>query len=278
LKILVAGRDGQVGQALVRTANKRGLELVALSRQELDITNASDVELAIAQHNPDVVINAAAYTAVDKAEEDREQAHSINTLGPELLAKACDAVSIPFLHVSTDFVFDGEKESAYLETDTCNPLGVYGASKLAGEIAVSQLCLRHIILRTSWVFGGEQNFVNTMRRLAKDRDQLNVVDDQRGGPTAATQIAEALLIIAEKVVNPVFDNWGIYHFSGAPAVSWYEFACEILKDVPSVTVTPIPTSQYPTPAKRPANSVLDCKKIETAFSIKQPSWKVALTQ
>jgi len=278
LKILVAGRDGQVGQALVRTANKRGLELVALSRQELDITNASDVELAIAQHNPDVVINAAAYTAVDKAEEDREQAHSINTLGPELLAKACDAVSVPFLHISTDFVFDGEKESAYLETDTCNPLGVYGASKLAGENAINQLCPRHIILRTSWVFGGEQNFVNTMRRLAKDRDHLNVVNDQRGGPTAATQIAEALLIIAEKVVNPAFDNWGIYHFSGAPAVSWYEFACEILKDVPSVTVTAIPTSQYPTPAKRPANSVLDCKKIETAFSIKQPSWKVALTQ
>jgi len=277
VKILVAGKHGQVAQALVRAASSQALDVVALSRAEMDITDRQSVETAIADHQPAVVINAGAYTAVDRAESEIEQAFAVNKTGPLNLAKACDGAGIPLLHISTDFVFDGCKESAYLETDVCNPINVYGQSKLAGEEVVAKFNGRHIILRTSWVFGGEQNFVVTMRRLAQDRDQLNVVSDQVGGPTAASHIAETLLTIAKAVVRPHFADWGIYHYCGSPAVSWYEFACEILKDEPSVGVSAIPSADYPTPAKRPRNSALDCAKIRSIFSITQPDWKNAVS-
>lgn len=278
MKILVAGRDGQVGQALVKLAVSTPLYLIALSRGEMDITDPDKVQSAISKYQPDVIINAAAYTAVDRAEDETEQAYKINEHGTKVLASECENAGIPLLHISTDFVFDGEKAGAYSEIDSSNPLSVYGKSKLAGEVAALDNCSRVIIMRTSWVFGGAQNFVSTMRRLGRERDLLNVVMDQRGGPTCSIDIAAALLKMAQKVVDPTFEDWGIFHFSGAPVVSWYEFACEILKDAPGVTVSPIPTSAYPTPAVRPANSVLNCAKIQQVFGIAQPDWKLKLTE
>ncbi|MEH6401801.1 MAG: dTDP-4-dehydrorhamnose reductase [Sneathiella sp.] len=271
MKILVTAKDGQVGCALQAAAARFDVEVIALSRKQLDITDKGAIGHAIEYHKPDVLINAAAFTAVDKAEDEKEAAHAINRDGPENLASECAKTSIPFLHISTDFVFDGTKSAPYTETDICNPLSVYGQSKRDGEDKVGAVCPNHIILRTSWVFGGKQNFVETMRRLAKERDSLNVVSDQRGGPTAAADIAECLVKIAKKVVKPEFDDWGIYHYSGGPSVSWYEFACKILEKE-DITVHPIPTTDYPTPAKRPANSVLDCQKIKSVFGIEQPNW------
>lgn len=279
MKILVAGKDGQVGQALQAQAAKMpSVDLVALSRNELDITDAASVQAAIGGHKPDLVMNAAAYTAVDRAEDEENQAFLVNAQGPELLAAACEATDIPFLHISTDFVFDGKKKTPYAETDICAPLSVYGKSKLAGEVAVQKACAQHIILRTAWVFGGVQNFVTTMRRLAADRDKISVVADQYGGPTYTADIAAALLTISSRIIASDFDAWGIYHFSGAPSVSWYEFASYILSGIPTVTVAPIPTSDYPTPAMRPSNSVLDCTKIHQEFGIVPSDWKLALSQ
>jgi dTDP-4-dehydrorhamnose reductase len=274
LKILLTGANGQVGQAiLARVHAYPEIELIACSRAELDISQPEAVMQIYDELKPDCVINAAAYTAVDKAEEDKEAAERINGAAPGYLAAECARRDIPLLHISTDFVFDGEKEKPYLESDPCDPLSVYGQSKLAGETAIAQSMDKFIILRTAWVFGGEANFVNTMRRLAESRDALSVVDDQVGGPTSAAQIADALLKIAQRVTEPNFANWGIYHFSGAPFVSWYEFATEILKDNPAVTVSSIPSSGYPTPAKRPANSRLNCDKIKNVFGIEQPDWR-----
>jgi len=271
LNILVTAKNGQVGEALQKAATRFGVNVIALSRAQLDITDAGAIRYAIEQYKPDVLINAAAYTAVDRAEEESEVAFQINCDGSEKLAKECAKKSIPLLHISTDFVFDGEKDTPYTEDDICNPLSVYGQSKRDGEIKVQSACSKHIILRTSWVFGGKQNFVVTMRRLAKERDSLNVVSDQHGGPTSASDIAECLLLIAKEVVKPDFDEWGGYNYSGQPSVSWYEFACKILENE-DVSINPIPTSSYPTPAKRPANSVLNCQKILSVFGIEQPDW------
>lgn len=276
MKILICGANGQVGQALQIAAKDQNVAVVAAGHADLDITDQRAIAAALIKHVPDVVINAAAYTAVDKAEEDVQGANALNAIAPGLLAAECTAKAIPILHISTDFVFDGVKSTPYLETDTCNPLSVYGQSKLAGEQAVLTNAHKSIILRTAWVFGGEANFVNTMRRLAQSRPEINVVDDQVGGPTSAASIANALLGIAGQVTNSDFKDWGVYHFSGAPFVSWYEFACEILKEFPSVTVHPIPTSDYPTPAARPANSRLDCDKIKDVFNIDQPDWRKEL--
>ncbi len=277
MKILVTGKNGQVGSALLSAA-PHNITVIALDRAALDITDRNSIDTTFAEITPDIVINAAAYTAVDKAEEDQEAAYAANKGAPGILAEACSAMDIPLIHISTDFVFDGDKRDPYSESDECNPLSVYGKSKWGGEQEVASKCGKHIILRTSWVFGGEQNFVNTMRRLAQTRDEISVVDDQRGGPTAAADIAKCLIKIASDVVVSGFNNWGIYHFCGEPSVSWYEFACEILKNNPQVTVKPIPTTSYPTPAKRPTNSVLDCQKIQAVFGISQPDWRDALTE
>ncbi len=273
MKLLVCGANGQVGQALTALGGNADLNVIGLDRKELDIGNRDQIENCLNHYKPDVLVNAAAYTAVDKAESDADAAHLINGAAPGYLAAASAARAIPFLHISTDFVFDGTKAGAYSETDTCNPLSVYGLSKYEGEGAVQKANPQHIILRTAWVFGGAANFVKTMQRLAKDRDQINVVSDQFGGPTSAKDIAAALVDIARQVVAPDFEDWGIYHFTGQPRVSWFEFAAHILKDETNVTVSPIPTSDYPTPAKRPANSVLDCSKIEAVFGLQQPDWR-----
>jgi len=276
MKLLITGAAGQVGQALQAEAEKRGIAFVAVTRQQLDISSPADAERMVAETGATVIINAAAYTAVDLAEQEEEQAYRVNRDGPKTLANIAAQKDIPLLHISTDFVFDGRQESAYQETDACNPLSVYGKSKHEGEEAIRDAHNKHIILRTAWVFGGEKNFVSTMRRLAKDREEISVVNDQRGGPTSAQSIAGALLTIATKIEDTKFTDWGIYHFAGSPSVSWYEFASAILAGDPTTEVLPIPTKDYPTPATRPQNSVLDCSKIKSVFGIEQPDWQQEL--
>ncbi|HLZ66456.1 MAG TPA: dTDP-4-dehydrorhamnose reductase [Aliidongia sp.] len=283
--ILVVGAGGQVGRALCARREFLGREIVGLTRGDLDITDLTEVRSALATRPFSAVINAAAYTAVDRAESDAAAAYAINRDGPGNLAVATAELDIPLLHISTDYVFDGASAGAYRESDPTGPTGIYGASKLAGEAAVRSAQPRHIILRTSWVYGPSTgNFVATMLRLAADRPELRVVADQHGGPTEAAAIADALLTIAGQLGQERAPSapWGTYHFSGAPAVSWHGFAAEIvtraasrLRQVP--TVTAIATADYPTPARRPANSVLDCTKIERQFGIRQPDWQASLS-
>lgn len=276
MKLLITGAAGQVGQALQAKAKRQGLSFQEVTRQQLDISSPEEVERVVTETKATVIINAAAFTAVDLAEEEEDAAYRVNRDGPKTLADIAVLHDIPLLHISTDFVFDGRKDSAYEEADACNPLSIYGKSKWEGETAITKVHSKHIILRTAWVFGGEKNFVFTMRRLAKERSQISVVNDQRGGPTSAQSIAEALLTIATHIDDPDFRDWGIYHFSGSPSVSWYEFASAILENDPTTEVLPIPTTAYPTPATRPQNSVLDCSKIKSVFGIDQPDWRQEL--
>jgi dTDP-4-dehydrorhamnose reductase len=278
--ILVVGAGGQVGRALCARHVPGEREIVGLARRALDITDLVQVRAAIAARPYRAVINAAAYTAVDKAEGDAAAAYAINRDGPHNLAVATAEHGIPLLHVSTDYVFDGTAADAYREEDATGPTGIYGLSKLAGEAAVRAANPRHVILRTSWVYAPSAgNFVATMLRLAAERPELRVVDDQRGGPTEAAAIADALLAIVERLDRG--QPWGTYHFSGAPATTWHGFAREIIAAgaprLPAVPkVTAIRTADYPTPARRPANSVLDCRKIEAQFGIRQPDWTTGL--
>lgn len=278
--VLVVGAGGQVGRALCNHRHAGSGAIVGLTRGDLDITDLAEVRAALDARPFSAVINAAAYTAVDKAESDAAAAFAINRDGPRNLAIAAAERDIPLLHISTDYVFDGMRDGAYRETDPVGPTGVYGASKLAGEEAVRAAQPHHVILRTSWVYAASTgNFVATMLRLASERPELRVVDDQRGGPTEATAIAAALLTMADRLGEG--QPWGTYHFGGAPAVTWHGFAEAIvaraaprLRQVPKVTA--IRTVDYPTPARRPANSVLDCSKIEAQFGIRQPDWSATL--
>ncbi|USG62663.1 dTDP-4-dehydrorhamnose reductase [Sneathiella marina] len=278
MKFLVTGAGGQVGSALGLMGPLNGHEVIPLDRQTLDITGTAEVRAAISNYNPDAVINTAAYTAVDKAQSEPELALAINAAGPENLALACADLDIPLLHISTDFVFDGKKSEPYSETDPIGPLSVYGSSKAEGEARVAAIGGKFLILRTAWVFGGEQNFVATMLRLGETMEELNIVDDQRGGPTASTDIAAALLSMAEQANAPAFSDWGIYHYSGAPSLTWFGFAQAIFAGRDKPVLHPIPTKDYPTPAARPKNSVLDCSKIKRVFDIDQPDWRTALSQ
>ncbi|HEY8565570.1 MAG TPA: dTDP-4-dehydrorhamnose reductase [Beijerinckiaceae bacterium] len=272
--ITVLGANGQVGRSLVEAATARGIPVRAVTRDACDVTDPA--ALARVTEGASLLVNCTAYTAVDKAESEAELAFAVNATAPEQMARVCAAQGVPLVHISTDYVFDGSGDRPWREDDLTAPLGVYGRSKLAGETAVAEQLDRHVILRTSWVFSAYgANFVKTMRRLGATRPELTVVDDQRGGPTAAADIAAAILTIAERLRDGS-TAWGTYHFSGAPATTWCGFAKAILADVQSVTVRPIPTSAYPTPAQRPLNSVLDCTKIERAFGIPQPDWRPAL--
>lgn len=283
MKYLITGANGQIGHQLA--AQLRGkAEVLATVRQTLDISNQKQVFETVNNFRPDVIINAAAYTAVDKAESETDLAFAVNESGAKYLAQAANEVGAAILHISTDYVFDGKGETPYRETDSAAPQNVYGKSKLAGEIAVQAACERHIILRTAWVFnekGG--NFVKTMLRLGASRDSLGVVADQFGAPTYAGDIAAALIKIAEKIILGQSDKFGVYHFSGSPYVSWYDFASEIfvqalaqnvLAQIPILNA--IATADYPTPASRPANSRLDCGKIQAAFGIEASDWRKAL--
>ncbi|WP_017008436.1 dTDP-4-dehydrorhamnose reductase [Enterovibrio norvegicus] len=285
MKLLITGSLGQVGRCLVeQLSSMTGVEFLALDREELDITDEAAVSAVVTSFSPDVIINAAAHTAVDKAEEEIALSYAINRDGPANLAKAADKVGAAMLHISTDYVFAGNKDGEYVESDETGPQGVYGESKLAGEITVAQACERHIILRTAWVFsehGG--NFVKSMLRLAQSRDTLGIVADQFGGPTYAGDIAKALLHIAVAITKGNNKGFGIYHYSGMPHVSWYDFANTIFAEAKQqgvltteMTVNPIATFDYPTPAKRPANSKLNNEKIFTQFGIHPSDWQLAL--
>ena len=287
MKILITGAKGQVGTDVVLEVEKRGHEVQGFASTELDITNKAVVDNALAKIKPDVVINAAAYTAVDKAETEIEKAYAVNEAGVKNLAEACKQLDIPLLHISTDYVFDGEKKGPYVETDTPNPASVYGASKLAGEVALQNTWHKHIILRVSWVFGEHgHNFVKTMLRLAKERDEISVVNDQYGAPTSAKAIADCLLDIADKKnFGKQNFRWGLYHFQSDPGVTWYEFAIEIFNQAKEsgalnkeMIVHPIGSEEFPTPVKRPRNSKLNGHRILESLNISCSNWEYEISE
>ena len=267
MSFLITGANGQVGRELV--VRSRPGEAVAMDRENLDIADPVAVAAVIAQHRPSAVINAAAYTAVDKAEADADAAFAANRDGPSALAQACAAAGIPLFHLSTDYVFDGCQVEPYTEQSLTHPLGVYGQSKWEGEEAIRRHLSRHLILRVSWVFGAYgNNFVRTMLRVGRERDELQVVADQRGAPTHAGAIAEALLELVRRL--PADLPWGTYHYTGAPATTWHGFALTIFEEALSLgllermpVVHAITTVEYPTPARRPANSELGSAALQT---------------
>ena len=282
-KFLITGAHGQVGYCLVQQLQGKH-EILAVDRDELDITDETAVKNTIKNFHPNVIINAAAYTAVDRAETEVELSEAINVKGPKYLAKAAKSIDAAILHISTDYVFDGQIECKYKETDTTAPQSVYGRTKLEGEQAVAETNDKFIVLRTAWVFGEHgNNFVKTMLRLSKTRDTLSVVADQIGGPTYAADVARVLIHIAEQIIKGKNIEYGIYNFTGEPYVSWYDFAKAIFSEAVSQKVlkkapivNPITTADYPTPAKRPANSRLDLTKIQQVFDIQPSNWQKAL--
>ncbi|WP_219017787.1 dTDP-4-dehydrorhamnose reductase [Shewanella algae] len=283
MKVLITGCNGQVGHCLTERLTKQA-EVLALDYEGLDITDHDAVLNTVAEFQPNYIINAAAHTAVDRAEQEVELSYAINRDGPSYLAQAAKECGAVMLHISTDYVFDGIGDKPYQESDSTEPQGVYGQSKLAGEQAVAESCPEHLILRTAWVFGEHgNNFVKTMLRLGQCRDELSIVGDQFGGPTYAGDIADALIAMVQHLEQGKQAKWGVYHFSGMPYASWFDFASaifqaaeqrELLAGQPKLSA--IPTSAYPTPAKRPANSRLDCRRIENQFGIKPSDWNAAL--
>jgi dTDP-4-dehydrorhamnose reductase len=283
-RIFIAGERGQVAQALGRAYKLRSDNVVVVGRSNISVTDESHLLSAVVAFNPDVVINAAGYTAVDKAEDDSEAAFAVNRDGAGFVAAAAKAAGVPVIHLSTDYVFDGRKQVPYRETDPTNPINVYGESKLAGEIAVASSTSNYLILRTSWVCSPiGHNFVKTMLRLARDRDEIAVVDDQWGCPTFAADLAAVIISIGDKLVSADDSSrlCGIYHASGAGETTWCRFAREIMaqsaaKGGPACRVRAIASSEYPTRAKRPAYSCLDCSKIKRVFDISPPRWQISL--
>lgn len=287
MKLLVTGAKGQVGSALCRLGARSPFEVIGLDSSALDITDLSAINIAMDRFQPDLLINAAAYTAVDRAESEPDKAESVNAIAAGNLAKVAAFRKIPMIHISTDYVFDGSKAEPYIETDPVAPLGVYGRTKLQGEKLVQKHHNSSIILRTSWVFGVEgNNFPKTMLRLAKERPELGVVADQRGCPTFADDIAAAILAIASQYERTGNLPWGIYHYVGKGACSWYEFATTIFEYAQAagvISIVPklkaLATNEYPTAAKRPANSVLDCQKFCLEFpGIILADWREGVRQ
>jgi dTDP-4-dehydrorhamnose reductase len=278
LRLLVFGRTGQVATELGRLAGP-DLAVTALGRAEADLREPESCARAVAAAETDIVVNAAAYTAVDRAEQEEALATTVNGEAPGAMAEAAARRGLPFLHVSTDYVFDGSREGSWTEDDPPAPLGAYGRSKLAGERAVAAAGGAHVILRTSWVHAGHgTNFVRTMLRAGASRPRVTVVDDQRGGPTPASAVAATLVALAHAFANGR-GVAGIFHFCGAPATSWFGFAREIFARadwMPAPELVPIRTADWPTPAARPANSVLDCARIRAAYGIGQPDWRASL--
>ncbi len=270
--VLVFGRTGQVATELQRLA-----DVTALGRDQADLTDPEACSANILARRPRAVINAAAYTAVDAAESNETQARLINSDAPAAMGKACAELGIPLIHISTDYVFAGHGAQAWSPQDRPAPQNAYGRSKLAGEDAIRQAGGAHVILRTSWVFSAHgANFVKTMLRLSESRDSLNVVNDQVGGPTPARAIAQACLAIAGQLQDDPAKS-GVYHFSGAPDASWCDFARAIFAIAKRDTsVQPIATTDYPTPAKRPLNSRLDCSLTEQIFGLARPDWRAGL--
>ena len=278
--VLVTGASGQLGQSLQFIApNYPAIKFVFCDSKTLDITNETNCKEVFYKTKPNYCINTAAYTAVDKAESEPEKANLINVVGAKNIAATCKQFDTKLIHISTDFVFDGSNNSQYTETDLPNPKGVYGQTKLDGEKAIQEVFPNYFIVRTSWVYSQfGNNFMKTMLRLSSERDVISVVDDQIGTPTNAVDLAEALVqIILTDNQQSTTDNFGIYHFSNEGQCSWYDFAAEIFRvNKISINLQPIPTTSYPTPAVRPAYSVLDKSKIKSVFGIEVLNWEESL--
>ncbi|NCQ69470.1 MAG: dTDP-4-dehydrorhamnose reductase [Microcystis aeruginosa W13-15] len=279
-KVLLIGAKGQVGQELQLTLPQLG-EVISIGREELDLTNSEKIGQLIREIHPDYLVNAAAYTAVDKAESEPELAYYINAKAPKIMAESAEKIQAKFLHISTDYVFDGRKNTPYLETDLTNPLGVYGQSKLRGEEEIKTVNSQAIILRTAWVYGsyGKSNFVKTMLRLGKEREELKVVVDQVGSPTWAKDIAAAITQLLINADNPA----GIYNFTNSGIASWFDLTKAIFEEakisgipLKIQRVIPITTAEYPTPAARPAYSVLSGQKISQQLGYIPPYWRDSL--
>jgi dTDP-4-dehydrorhamnose reductase len=282
MKILVTGKNGQLGKSIhkIVTNNEQTDEFVFVGREELDLSSTDSITSYFNHNNFDIIINCAAHTAVDKAEEEAVLANQINHLAVAQLAQIAKTQQAKLIHISTDYVFDGESDKPYTEADATNPINIYGKTKLAGEQALKEIMPTDaIIIRTSWVYSEYgNNFVKTMLRLGKQRDELSVVGDQIGSPTYATDFANAILdTLQNKAFKEVGQKTQVYHYSNASEISWYEFAKEIfeLADI-QCSVSPITTEQYPTPAKRPKNTLMNKDKIAETFSVNIPDWKESL--
>ena len=283
MKVLINGRNGQVSHELQRRLGGVG-ELIVLGRDQLDLAQPDQIRRQVQNVRPDLIINAAAHTAVDLAESEPQAAFAINAVAPGILAEEALALDIPLIHYSTDYVFDGLKADPYNEDDTPNPLGVYGKSKLAGEQAIKDVQGKHLILRTSWVYSTHgRNFLLTMQRLLQEKPELRVVADQIGAPTWAGTIANSTLALIERWRANEVANWGTYHLSAQGETSWFGFAQAIGEALrqqgkPCATLLPIPSSDYPTPAARPLNSRLDCSRLQRDWGVSQPDWQTALRE
>ena len=281
LKILISGKTGQVALELQKQLAGLG-ELIVLGRDELDLTQPEQIRQQVRAQTPDLIINAAAHTAVDKAESEPELAFAINATAPGVFAEEAAALGIPLIHYSTDYVFDGTKPAPYTEDDTPHPLGVYGQSKLAGERAIAATGAQHLILRTSWVYSAHgKNFLLTMQRLLQERPELGVVADQIGAPTWAGTIARSTRALIERWQAGQTGAWGVYHLTAQGETSWFGFTQAIAEPLiaagkPCATLKPIPASAYPTPAARPQNSRLDCSRLDREWGVTQPDWHAAL--
>ncbi|MCG8292600.1 dTDP-4-dehydrorhamnose reductase [Pseudomonas entomophila] len=281
MKILVCGHNGQVAQALQGALDGRG-EVLSFGRDRLDLARPEALREPLRQLKPDLIINAAAHTAVDQAESEAQLAFAINAEAPRVLAEEAARLGVPLIHYSTDYVFDGTKATPYTEDDVTNPLGVYGSSKLAGEQAITEVAGQHLILRTSWVYSLHgRNFLLTMQKLLQERPQLKVVDDQIGAPTWAATIAASTRALVERWQQGQAGAWGAYHLTAQGETSWFGFAQAIgeqlkARGLPCAELLPIPSSEYPTPAKRPLNSRLDCSRLAREWQVSQPHWHEAL--
>jgi len=283
-KILVVGRTGQVAHELRRAAWPAGFVVEFLERPQIDLARLDEARDVVLSMRPSLVVNAAAYTAVDAAEADRDTAFAVNRDGPAVLADTCREIGAALIHYSTDYVFDGAQPGAYVEDDPVCPLSVYGASKAEGDSAIGARLDRHVILRTSWVYSPVgHNFVKTMLRLGAERDRLGIVDDQRGSPTAAADIAAATIAICAALAGGREDGFGTFHFCGGGTTSWHGFARAIFAGAAERglqtprAVEPIASEAYPTPAPRPRNSRLDCGKIARVYGIIAPPWQESLS-
>jgi dTDP-4-dehydrorhamnose reductase len=278
MKVMVTGAGGMAGSELAREAHRKGWECVALARADLDVADRGEVDRLIAREHPDVIVNAAGYTAVDSAEDSPEEAMAVNGAGAGNIATSAERHGAAVVHISTDYVFDGSGTKPYRPGDAVAPLGVYGESKLAGEIEVREKCERHAIIRTSWVYSHEgRNFVRTMLRLAGERDRIRVVNDQRGSPTSAADLARALARVAERLEENSSAT-GTYHFCNAGITTWYEFALAVfeLRGNHAPEIVPVATEDFPAKARRPRWSVLDTSSFVETFGLSPRPWRAAL--
>ncbi|AGE28519.1 dTDP-4-dehydrorhamnose reductase [Pseudomonas poae RE*1-1-14] len=283
LRILITGRHGQVSQALQQQLQGLG-ELIVLGSDQLDLANIEQIRQQVRTHRPNLIINAAAHTAVDQAESEPDAAFAINAIAPGVLAEEAKALGIPLIHYSTDYVFDGSKPAPYTEADATNPLGVYGQSKLAGEQAIAAVGGEYLVLRTSWVYSNTgKNFLLTMQRLLQEKPHMRIVADQIGAPTWAGTIANSTRGLIERWQAGQVGDWGVYHLTAGGETSWFGFAQAIAEHLQTAGKTcaeleAIPSSAYPTPARRPLNSRLDCSRLQQQWQVSQPQWQDALRE